>query len=108
MRILTTMSNSDHSQHMESCHLALFIAGNGPNSQIARKNLAQIRDQDLGGRCTMEIIDILVDFAAAVKHDILVTPTLLITSTQNVTMVVGNLSDREKVRAALRISVVEA
>ncbi|WP_279615070.1 circadian clock KaiB family protein [Desulfonatronum thiosulfatophilum] len=89
-------------------HLTLFIAGNGMNSQIARKNLIELRDGELAGRCTMEIVDVLENFAAAVKHNILVTPTMLISTPLNTVMIVGNLNDREKVRVALQSSMVES
>ncbi len=101
------MNKCDHSQDAESCHLMLFIAGDGPNSFIACKNLVEL-NKELAGRFTMEIVDILEDFTAAVVHDILVTPTLLISTSKTTMLVMGNLSDREKVRAALRQSVIEA
>jgi len=84
-------------------HLILFVAGDEPHSLNARKNLAEMRESELGDRCTVEIVDVMQDFAPAVKHNILVTPTLLIAKPSPGAVVIGDLSDREKVRAALRL-----
>ncbi|GAB6057594.1 circadian clock KaiB family protein [Desulfonatronum parangueonense] len=100
--------NYPESKNMVHYHLTLFIAGNGINSQIARKNLIELCDDELAERCTRKIVDVLEDFAAAVKHNVLVTPTMLITTSLNTVMIVGNLSDHEKVRLALESSVVES
>ncbi|GAB6059098.1 thioredoxin domain-containing protein [Desulfonatronum parangueonense] len=93
------------------CHLTLFIAGYGVNSRLARKNLTAMHQAELVGCCTMQVVDILKDLAAAVSHGILVTPTLLISANNNSMMLEGNLGDREKIRTAirsvLRLSMVE-
>ncbi|SDB45771.1 KaiB domain-containing protein [Desulfonatronum thiosulfatophilum] len=101
--ILATLSNPGHfSDTKKTCHFTLFITGNGKNSQIASKNLAKLCAGELAGVCTMEIVDILEDFASAVNHNILVTPTLLVTTLHKTTMITGKLSNLRKIRAALR------
>ncbi|MFO8013735.1 MAG: circadian clock KaiB family protein [Phycisphaerae bacterium] len=83
--------------------LILFVAGEEPNSRAARENLNQVCTSDLHGRCHVCIVDVLEDFAAAAKHQVLVTPTLLVTEPEPSVMVIGNLSDHKKVRRALRL-----
>lgn len=81
--------------------LKLFVADDEPNSRIARENLADICETDLRGRCRVEVIDIFTDVEAAMRHDILLTPTLLVMDGDPPGYVIGNLSDRRKVRGAL-------
>jgi circadian clock protein KaiB len=83
--------------------LILFVAGDEPNSRTARGNLADVCDRDLHNRCEVEIVDVLEDFTAAAEHQILVTPTLLMAEPEPQVMIIGNLSNREKVRRALRL-----
>ncbi len=82
--------------------LVLFVAGDEFNSRLAKRNLAEICS---GRRCedfAVEIVDVLTDSALAIEHNILVTPTLLVLTGGRATMVIGNLSDRQEVRSALR------
>ncbi len=81
----------------------LFVAGNEPNSMMARKNLAQLCEQELKGRSKIKIVDVMEDFDSAAAHNILLTPTLLIQNANADIMVIGNLNNREKVRAALQL-----
>lgn len=80
--------------------LMLFVAGDEPNSRIARENLADICETDLQGRCRVEEIDVFTDVEAAMRHGILLTPTLLVMGSAP-GCVIGNLSDRRKLRGAL-------
>ena len=83
--------------------MLLFLAGEEPNSRIARRNLDALCREDLSSRCEVEIVDVLEDFSLAAKHGILVTPALVILEPGPSAMVIGNLNDRRKVRAALRL-----
>ena len=56
--------------------LRLFVAGNEPNSTQARANLTTLCETYLQGRYQLETIDVLRDFQAALRDNILVTPTL--------------------------------
>ncbi|NOT01830.1 MAG: circadian clock protein KaiB [Phycisphaerales bacterium] len=88
--------------------LRLFIAGNGQNSQTALANLRGLCREYLNGRCTIETIDVVKDFEAAVRDNILVTPALILVDPRPRVMVLGNLSDLPKVLAALRLSGTES
>lgn len=81
----------------------LYVAGNERNSQIARENLKRICDEHLDSRCEIEEVDILKDYAVAMRERVFVTPTLVLLSPEPRTSVVGNLSDEEKVVSALRL-----
>ncbi|MBI5764713.1 MAG: hypothetical protein HZA51_14450 [Planctomycetes bacterium] len=82
----------------------LFMAGKGQNSTTALANLRNICKEHLEGRHTIETIDVVNDFQAAVKHNILVTPALILVTPLPKVMILGNLSDVPKVLQALRIS----
>ena len=84
--------------------LRLYMAGNGPNSQKAMANLQSLCLEHLEGRFTIETIDVVEDFQAAVRDNILVTPALILVAPLPRVMVLGNLSDKQKVLLALRVS----
>ena len=84
-------------------HFHLFVAGDEINSATAKVSLERICSKDLEGDCQIEIIDILRDSRRALAEGILVTPALLITGPGLRTVVLGNLADTERVRAALQL-----
>ncbi|MDA8126701.1 MAG: circadian clock protein KaiB [Deltaproteobacteria bacterium] len=83
--------------------LKLYVAGNEQNSRLAKENLARICDEYLKDRCRIEEVDVLTDFAAALKDRVFVTPTLILAAPGPQSTIVGNLSDKEKVVSALRL-----
>lgn len=87
--------------------LRLFMAGNGPNSRQALSNLRHLCREHLKGRHTIETVDVVKDFEAAVRENILVTPALILMAPRPSVIVLGNLSDRSKVLLALRLSESE-
>ena len=88
--------------------LRLFMAGNGQNSQKALANLRSLCREHLNGNCTIETVDVVKDFQAAVRDNILVTPALILVAPRPRVMILGNLSDLPKVLAALRLSGSES
>ena len=88
--------------------LRLFMAGDGQNSRKALANLRSLCREHLNGRCTIETVDVVKDFQAAVRENILVTPALILVAPLPRVMVLGNLSDLPKVLAALRLSGSES
>ena len=88
--------------------LRLFVAGNGTNSRQALANLHRLCREHLNGRCTIETVDVVKNYEAAVTNNILVTPTLILVAPRPKVIVLGNLSDRQKVLAALRLSGSES
>ncbi len=84
--------------------LRLFMAGNGPNSKLALTNLRQLCQEHLKGRYTIEAIDVVKNFEAAVRDNILITPALILVAPLPRVVILGNLSDRQKVLLTLRLS----
>jgi len=85
--------------------MRLFIAGNEPNSAIAKEALDKICSTYLKDRYQIEIVDVLKDFRPAVEEHILVTPALVVVEPGPRTVVFGNLTDTKKVLAALKVVV---
>jgi circadian clock protein KaiB len=83
--------------------LRLYMAGNGSNSQKALVNLRSLCQEHLKGRYTIETVNVVQDFEAAVKDNILVTPALILIAPLPRVVVLGSLSDVPTVLAALRL-----
>lgn len=83
--------------------LRLFIAGEGSNSKQAQVNLHRLCQEHLNGRCTIETVDVVKDFQAAVRDNILVTPALILVAPRPRVMILGTLGDLHKVLVALRL-----
>ena len=83
--------------------LRLFMAGHGPNSRQALLNLRQLCEEHLKDHYIIEAIDVVKNFEEAVKDNILVTPALILVAPLPRVVVLGNLSDRQKVLLALRL-----
>lgn len=83
--------------------LKLYVAGNEQNSQLARNNLKSICDKYLKDKCRIQEVDVLTDFASALKERVFVTPTLILLAPEPKATVIGNLSDYEMVISALRL-----
>jgi circadian clock protein KaiB len=83
--------------------LRLFVAGEEANSRQARLNLERLCSAYLDG-AEVEIIDVLTDFRAAVAERILVTPALIVGTLPSRVMVLGNLSDTDRVLSALGVT----
>ena len=88
--------------------LRLFVAGNGTNSKQALANLRRLCQEHLKGRCTVETIDVVKDYEAAVRDNILVTPALVLVAPRPRVVILGNLSDQRKVLTAIRLSGSES
>ncbi len=72
-------------------HLLLFVAGNETNSRLARDYIVKICRKELYGRCTIDIVDVFEDFPAAVRYNILITPTLKAARIHSLLLLLQNL-----------------
>jgi circadian clock protein KaiB len=83
--------------------LRLYIAGNAPNSLIARRNL----DAALGSidpdSYRLEVIDCMTDPMRTLGDGIVVTPTLRRTAPEPEATVIGTLSDADSLRHIIGI-----
>ncbi len=82
----------------------LFTAGKGQNSQIALANLRNLCREYLGEGAKIETVDVVGDFQAAVRNNILVTPALIMVEPRPAVTILGNLSDLPRVLVALRVT----
>lgn len=98
----TPSTGSAGADAARSPRLVLFVAGDEPNSRLARENLRKLCDGPAAGWET-EVIDVYEDYRPAIEHQVLVTPCLLVRGARTDLRVAGTLSDLERIQAALRI-----
>lgn len=81
--------------------MRLYVAGNAPNSMQARRNLALICEEQLAGRCDLEVIYIYLEPARVLSDSIFMPPTLLKLAPPPRRIIVGALSQTQDVLLAL-------
>jgi circadian clock protein KaiB len=84
-------------------NLRLYVAGQTPKSLAAIGNLKRICDEHLAGRCTVEVIDLLVQPQLAAGDQILALPTLVRRLPPPLKRIIGDLSSTERVLVGLDI-----
>lgn len=82
-------------------NLRLYVAGQTPKSLAAVANLKRICKEHLEGRCTIEVIDLLVTPQLAAGDQIVALPTLIRRVPAPLKRIIGNLSDTERVLVGL-------
>ena len=83
--------------------LCLYVAGSSPNSVAAIHNLRAALSPLAEHAIDLEVIDILVDPARAVRDGVLLTPMLVKLEPLPERRVLGNLSNREELLRTLGI-----
>jgi circadian clock protein KaiB len=83
--------------------LRLYVAGQTPKCQTAFKNLQKICEEQLQGKYTIEVIDLLISPQLSREHQILAIPTLVRKLPVPVRKIIGDLSDTEKVLVGLDV-----
>lgn len=97
------MENSQNSPpRAEEYKFILFISGMSTKSSHAIENLRKITEKYLS-KFDLEIIDIRTEQRKAVEYQILAVPTLIKTHPNPRRVIVGDLSDTEKVLKILDI-----
>lgn len=81
--------------------LRLYVVAGAPNSIAARANLAAILAPLGKDNYALEIVDCVTEPHRALKEGVLVTPTLVKLAPDPTQTIVGSLSDRQGVAAAL-------
>jgi circadian clock protein KaiB len=84
--------------------LRLYITGATPHSMRAVTNINRICDEFLPGRVLLEIIDVYQQPELAGEEQIIAAPTLIKVRPLPLRRMIGDLSNTEKVLAALGIS----
>lgn len=81
----------------ESWNLRLYVVGQTPKSVAAIANLKKFCAEYLGGRYTIEIIDVAANPRIARRDQIVAIPTLVRKLPQPVRKIIGDLSSTERV-----------
>ncbi len=83
--------------------MRLFVAGDQPNSRVAKATLERVCRDHLEGRYSLEVVDVLEDFRIALEENVLVAPTLVIYEPSSQIRIVGGLSDPSRLLELLGI-----
>jgi len=83
--------------------LKLYIAGSTPKSIAAIANLRRICEENLKGRYTIEVIDLMKNPHLAKRDQIVAIPTLVRRLPEPLKKIIGDLSNEEKVLIGLEI-----
>ena len=83
--------------------LRLYIAGQTPKSVAAIRNISRFCKENLEGKYTIEVIDLLVTPQLAEGDQIVAIPTLVRKIPKPIRKIIGDLSNEEKVLVGLNI-----
>ena len=86
--------------------LRLYVAGQTPKAITAFTNLKKICEEQLDGRYTIEVIDLLKNPHLANEYQIVALPTLIRKLPVPVRKIIGDLSDTERVLIGLDLLAV--
>jgi len=89
------------STEIEKWVLRLYVAGQTPKALTAFANLKKICEDQLNGKYSIEVIDLLVNPQLGVEDQILALPTLVRKLPVPVRKIIGDLSDTERVLVGL-------
>jgi circadian clock protein KaiB len=93
------MSDQAHAEF----ELRLYVAGQTPKSIAAIANLKRICEENLKGRYSIEVIDLMQNPHLARRDQIIAIPTLVRRLPEPLKKIIGDLSDEEKVLVGLEI-----
>src|SRR6201990_443461 len=82
-------------------NLRLYVAGETPKSLAAIANLKKICEENLAGRYSIEVIDLVVTPQLAAGDQIVAIPTLVRRLPPPLKRMIGDLSNSEKVIVGL-------
>jgi circadian clock protein KaiB len=88
----------------EKIMLRLYITGAAVKSMMAIENIKSICEKYIKGRYELEVIDIYRQPDVAVKDQIVAVPTLIRTTGDNKTRLIGDMSDKSKIMKLLGIN----
>ncbi|MES2681568.1 MAG: circadian clock KaiB family protein [Bacteroidota bacterium] len=87
--------------------LRLYVAGQTPKSVTALNNIKRYAEENLAGKYSIEIIDLLVSPQLAEGDQILAVPTLVRKFPEPIRKIIGDLSNEEKVLVGLNIKPIK-
>ena len=86
--------------------LRLYVAGKTPKALTAFTNLKKICEEQLDGKYSIEVIDLLINPQLGVEDQILALPTLVRKLPVPVRKIIGDLSDTERVLVGLDLKPI--
>ena len=86
--------------------LRLYVAGQTPKAITAFSNLKKICEEQLNGKYSIEVIDLLKNPHLANEFQIVALPTLIRKLPVPVRKIIGDLSDTERVLIGLDLLAV--
>jgi circadian clock protein KaiB len=89
---------------MPDVRLELYVVGQSRNSAAAVANLRRLCDEELAGRCDLQVVDLLEHPELAERANIVATPTLIKLAPPPVRRIVGDLSATRLVLDSLELS----
>jgi len=87
--------------------LRLYVAGQSPKALTAFTNLKKICEEQLEGKYSIEVIDLLINPQLGNEDQILALPTLVRKLPVPVRKIIGDLSDTERVLVGLDLLHVD-
>lgn len=81
--------------------LKLYVAGLTPRSQEAIRNVSAICEEQLAGRCDLEVVDIYQNPVLAKGEQIIAAPTLIKKLPLPLRKIIGNMADKDKILVGL-------
>ena len=91
------MSESRKAPGDDSWDLRLYVAGQTPKSIAAIANLKKFCAEHLGGKYTIEIVDVAMNPKLARRDQIVAIPTLVRKLPTPIRKIIGDLSSTERV-----------
>jgi circadian clock protein KaiB len=83
--------------------LTLFVTGATPRSMRAIANLRNFCEEDLHGAYELEVVDLYDVPERAQPANVLVSPTLVRDHPKPVKLLIGDMSDTERLRAVIKV-----
>jgi circadian clock protein KaiB len=102
----TALRKKTAPQTTESWMMRLYVAGQSTRSVAAISNLRRICDTYMGGRYTIEVIDLIRNPELAKADQIVAVPTLVRKLPEPVRRIIGDLSATDKVLMSFELDHV--
>ena len=96
-----TLESASKRAKKEKYVLRLYVAGTTPRSVEAIRNIAEICEEHLAGRCDLQVIDLYQQPVLAKGEQIIAAPTLIKKLPAPLRRLIGSLADKEKVLVGL-------
>lgn len=103
-----TTTDKKHTKPAVQYVLHLFVSGATRRSTLAIENIKEICETELHGRYTLEVIDIYQQPELAKRYQIVAVPTLIKSLPAPIRLLIGDLSQKEKILVGLNLHPKEA